>query len=247
NVSLSRRRASAGTLTDTWFDHDYDTDDFVADWSTLAARYRDRPNVIGCDLESNLGGKSTWGGDDPTYDWRSAAERAGNAVLAVNPNVLVIIEGVDQAEGASYWPGGNLQGVRTNPVTLTLPNHLVYATQDFPSTISDKPFGGVPWFSAPDYPANLPAVWDANWGYLMREKIAPVFLAAFGTALAATSSDSQWLSSLETYTAQFGMSFAYFALNPQTEMPDVGGIYASFESNALNQPLISALAPMLPP
>ncbi len=30
-----------------------------------------------------------------TYDWHLAAQRAGNAVLAVNPHLLIFVEGID--------------------------------------------------------------------------------------------------------------------------------------------------------
>jgi endoglucanase len=41
-------------------------------------------------------------------DWRLAAERAGNAVPAANPDWLITVEGIDCYSGDCYWRGGNL-------------------------------------------------------------------------------------------------------------------------------------------
>jgi len=59
---------------------------------------------------------------DPSRDWRLAAERAGNAILAINPDLLIIVEGVEcygpgskndpwKGAGCTWWRG-NLLGVR---------------------------------------------------------------------------------------------------------------------------------------
>jgi endoglucanase len=244
HVILSRRRASAGAPTKLWYDGSYSEDDFVNDWAFLAAHYVNDTTILGCDLESDLRDPATWGGTDVTTDWRRAAERAGNAVLAANPNVLVFVEGVETFDGMSYWRGGNLRGVETLPVTLTIPDRLVYATQDFPSTATDTPpLGGVPsWFTVAAYPNNLPAVWDANWGYVFERNIAPVFLMGFGTRY-ASDSDKAWLAALVAYVQKYDLDFAYFALNQETA--DVGGIYTNYPSGSENDALITALKPLL--
>jgi endoglucanase len=36
---------------------------------------------------------ATWGTGNLTTDWNTAAEKAGKAVLAINPDVLIIVEG----------------------------------------------------------------------------------------------------------------------------------------------------------
>ena len=102
------------------------------------------------------------------------------------------------------------------PVRLNVPQLLVYSTHDYPSSLHAQS-----WFSDPSYPANLAGVWDANWGYLVKQNIAPVLLGEFGTKY-QTDSDKQWLSTLGSYVSTNGLSFAFWCLNPNSG--DTGGI-----------------------
>ena len=78
NHSLSRRQLQLRPLVRHG---GYTEDDWVANWEMLAQRYRNQANVIGADLKNEPHGRATWG-DGAATDWRRAAERAGNAVLA---------------------------------------------------------------------------------------------------------------------------------------------------------------------
>lgn len=79
------------------------------------------------------------------------------------------------------------------------------------------------WFNAPDFPANLPNVWDTHWGYIYKKNIAPVWVGEFGTTL-AQSKDAPWLSAMTQYLGKgaTGMSWTYWAWNPDSG--DTGGI-----------------------
>jgi len=174
-------------------------------------------------------------------DWRLAAERAGNAIQAVNPNLLIIVEGIENAGGASYWWGGNLKNAGNAPVQLNVANQLVYSIHDYPASVYAQT-----WFSAPNYPANLPGVWDSYWGYLVKQNIAPVWIGEFGTLL-QSQSDQQWLSSMAAYITANNLSFAYWCWNPNSG--DTGGIlkddWMSINTNKqmILQPLLAPLIP----
>ena len=75
---------------------------FIDDWVMLARRYRNTA-VVAADLWNEPKMNSTWGTGDLASDWRLAAERVGNAIQAVNPDWLLVVEGVG---GATWW-GGN--------------------------------------------------------------------------------------------------------------------------------------------
>jgi endoglucanase len=128
------------------------------------------------------------------------------------------------------------------PVVLSVPNRLVYSPHDYPATVFPQT-----WFSDPAYPANLPALWDENWGYLVQDGIAPVWLSEFGTRF-ETASDRAWLETLAEYIDHNGLSFAFWSLNPNSG--DTGGILkddwttVSAEKQDVLAPL---LAPLLPP
>jgi endoglucanase len=238
-IILDRHRPDSGGQSALWYTDKYSEARWIADWKMLAARYKGDSTVIGCDLHNEPHGNATWGDGNAATDWRLAAERAGNAVLSVNPDLLIFVEGVEVVDGASTWWGGNLAKAGAAPVRLDVANRVVYSPHDYPSSVFAQT-----WFSDPTYPANLSGVWDAKWGYLVRNGIAPVWIGEFGTKL-LTSSDSQWLHSLATYIQQNGISFAYWCLN--ADSGDTGGILAddwvtvNAQKQAVIQPL---LAPM---
>jgi len=131
----------------------------------LANRYKNQRNVIGADLKNEPHGQASWGTGDRATDWRLAAERAGNAVLAVNPNWLILVEGVERNVPGqrlpSHWWGGNLEGVRNYPVRLSTPRKLVYSPHEYGAGVYDQP-----WFSESTFPQNLDARWEAEFNYI---------------------------------------------------------------------------------
>ena len=217
-ILLDRHRPDAGGQSELWYTPSYGEARWISDWTMLASRYFGNSTVIGADLHNEPHGAACWGCGDPARDWRLAAERAGNAILAVNPNWLIVVEGVESHEGKSYWWGGNLAGAAAHPVRLNVANRLVYSIHDYPASVHAQP-----WFSAPNYPANLPALWDATWGYLHRNDVAPVLVGEFGTKL-ATNSDRQWLAALVGYLGDGvdGAHWTFWSWNPNSG--DTGGI-----------------------
>ncbi|MGD0615284.1 MAG: cellulase family glycosylhydrolase, partial [Verrucomicrobiota bacterium] len=177
-IFLDRHRPDSGSQSALWYTSQYSEQRWISDWTMLAQRYAGNPTVMGADLHNEPHSPATWG-DGSTNDWRLAAERCGNAILSVNSNLLIIVEGTDNGPSGSYWWGGNLSAAGAAPVRLNVPGQLVYSAHDYPASIFPQT-----WFSAPNYPTNLPAVWDASWGYLFRENIAPIILGEFGSTLA---------------------------------------------------------------
>jgi len=200
---------------------------WINDWVALAERYANNPTVIGADLHNEPHGDATWGDGNPATDWRMAAELAGNAILAVNPNWLIFVEGIQTYDGQSTWWGGNLMGVAQYPVVLNLPGHVVYSAHDYPASVYQQS-----WFSAANYPNNLPSVWTQYWGYIYQDNIAPVWLGEFGSFL-QTTSDQEWASALVSYidggvtggalpAGDLGISWTWWSWNPNSG--DTGGI-----------------------
>ncbi|MFJ6652716.1 cellulase family glycosylhydrolase [Microbacterium sp. NPDC091313] len=239
NVILDRHRPDSAAQSELWYTARFSEQRWIDDWRMLAARYKDDPTVIGVDLHNEPHGTACWGCGDASRDWRAAAMRAGDAVLAVNPRLLIIVEGVErQPDGSSTWWGGGLAGAGAAPVTLSVAHRLVYSPHDYPASVYAQD-----WFRAADYPANLPAVWERNWGYLQTQGIAPVLLGEFGTKL-ETASDRQWLSTLVSYLAQKKMSFAFWSFNPNSG--DTGGLVAD-DWRTPQSAKLAALAPLLTP
>ena len=236
-VVLDRHRPDSGGQSELWFTDRYPEQRWIDDWVALAARYRDRPTVIGADLHNEPHGAACWGCGDPAVDWAAAATRAGNAILAVNPRWLIIVEGVErQSTAGPTWWGGGLADVAAHPLTLAVPNQLVYSAHDYPASIYQQS-----WFSDATFPANLAGVWDRNWGYLQRQDLAPVFLGEFGTKLESPS-DAAWLQTLVRYLGANHMGFAYWSYNPDSG--DTGGLVAD-DWRTPQQRKLNVLAPLL--
>jgi endoglucanase len=196
--------------------------------------------VIGADLHNEPHAEGTnpaatgacWGCGDPARDWRLAAERAGNAILSVQPDWLIFVEGVSCPSGGLSnvwdndtsndedcgWWGGNLSKAGQFPVRLNVANRLVYSPHEYATSVYHQK-----WFDDPAYPANMPAIWDKYWGYLYKQNIAPIMMGEFGSTL-QNPVDTVWLRNLMAYTGSGvdGMSFTYWAWNPNSG--DTGGI-----------------------
>lgn len=140
-----------------WYNNRQTEQQWLDDWVMLIERYRDNPLVVGADLrnEFRIGQVGSdlvwpeWGGDEAN-DWRRAAIVAGNALLAINPNLLIVVEGVSYSV--------DFRDVAADPVTLDLPNRLVYSPHSYSwSQLGETPNGEL------DYDA-LAAALDEAWG-----------------------------------------------------------------------------------
>lgn len=221
-IVLDRHRPEASGQSALWYTDAVPESTWITHLKTLASRYRGDSTVIGIDLHNEPHDPACWGCGDTTRDWRLAAERAGNAVLSVNPDLLVFVEGVQTYNGVSGWWGGNLMGVADHPVRLDVPNQLVYSAHDYATSVAQQS-----WFSDPSFPDNMPDIWDKYWGYIFKQNIAPVWIGEFGTTLQSTV-DQKWLAALVDYlrpTATHGSDsfhWTFWSWNPNSG--DTGGI-----------------------
>ena len=166
-------QADDGFMFDLWYGQNGFTEaDWLSTWDSLATRYASKPNVIGADLKNEPHGSATWG-TGAANDWRRAAEAAGNTVLTKAPNWLVLVEGIEgQVAGGQqldrHWWGGNLEGVRSNPVRLSKTNRLVYSPHEYGPGVYAQP-----WFSDPNMATILADRWTKGFGYISDAGTAP--------------------------------------------------------------------------
>lgn len=222
---LDRHRPGSDAQTALWYTSQYPESRWISDWKMLAQHYSNNPLVIGADLHNEPHKPACWGCSDPANDWHGAAVRGGNAILAVNPNWLIFVEGVECYNpkdggiiGDCYWWGGNLEGVASKPVVLNVPNRVVYSAHDYTTDVAQQT-----WFNAPNFPANLPNIWTIHWGYIYKRNLAPVWVGEFGTTLAQPK-DAAWLATMAQYLGKgpTGISWAFWSWNPDSG--DTGGI-----------------------
>lgn len=204
-----------------WYDESCSEQQWIDDWIYLVSRFKDYDCFVACDLDNEPHGKlagatsATWGNSNPATDWNKAAERCGNAILSVNPNMLIMVEGVEAYQNTSYWWGGNLQGAKDFPVVLTKPSQLVYSPHEYGPTVFNQL-----WFSDPTFPSNLPPLWDNYFGYLYNSKISHLYVGEFGIKELG-GKDEIWIKKwLEYMGANY--SWAFWCWNPNSG--DTGGI-----------------------
>lgn len=242
--SRAPRPMQVNTLDETlWYAPGYGERAWIHDWQTLAQRYLGNDAVIGVDLrnEPHTAGSGPWtvnaylhrgatwgpyrGVANPATDWRQAAERAGNAVLAINPRLLIIVEGLPlypvatAPNGvASSWWAGLLIPVRQYPVRLNVPHQLVYSVHQYgPRKYS------MPWFRRLTYRA-LHRVWHNQFAFLLHRPAAPyavpLFLGEFGTCssdpqcVTGTGSQGVWFQALVRFLREHRrVGWGFYALN----------------------------------
>ncbi|GAA2764833.1 cellulase family glycosylhydrolase [Streptomyces paradoxus] len=221
-IVLDRHRPDAAGQSALWYTASVPESTWITNLKALATRYKGNSTVVGIDLHNEPHDPACWGCGDTSRDWRLAAQRAGNAVLSVNPELLIMVEGVQSYDGTNGWWGGNLMGVARHPVQLDVPNRLVYSAHDYATSVAQQS-----WFSDPSFPANMPGIWDKYWGYIFKQNIAPVWLGEFGTTL-QPSVDQKWLAELVKYlrsTSAHGADsfhWTFWSWNPNSG--DTGGI-----------------------
>jgi endoglucanase len=243
-VILDNHRSDANWCCDVqhgdglWYTTAYPETSWLADWTGIVTRYKTQPAVVAADLRNELrpaltatapsscaGCSSTcpcttpvWGGGDTTTDWHAAAERGGNAVLAANRNLLVMVEGLDYSL--------DLTGVYALPVTLDVADRLVYAPHDYS-------FSHAAYASCADMATNL----GDQWGYILEQGksyTAPIWLGELGTAhdasdVDAPSGEGFWFQCLLQYMTGADIDWSYWAVNG-TEASGYGRTLGAAES-----------------
>jgi endoglucanase len=193
----------------------YSLDRWLADLRTLATLSKSFTNMIGLDLDNEPHGL-TWSA------WSSLASQGGQAVLAVNPNLTIWVEGVGNSSAsgglAANW-GQNL--FEAAPITGIPANRLVFSPHSYGPSVAAMPF-----FSDPSYPNNMPGVWDTLFGHLVGQGFTVVtgeFGGHYTTSSTPAQNDKLWQDSYVTYQINKGMkNNFYWAVNPNSG--DTGGV-----------------------
>jgi endoglucanase len=207
---------------------------------------------------------TTWD-NDPLRGWPAACERAAAVIQAVNPNVLLLCEGgFNNARGPNgreytSW-GEDLTGVRARRIVTPVHNRVVYAPHDYPNATQKRFKAG--------FPGTLAPWWDAMWGYIAKDGIAPVLVGEFSgdfrdpatlsdavqrgkpySAKASATRDDAWMKALSDYICANGLSWAYFSFanDPDHAPTEIDVLLAPLEPDGVTpmKRTIAALAAML--
>ncbi len=242
---------SGGEIPDLWYQDGYSEGNWIDMWKSLAERYRNQPNVIGADLKNEPHGTATWGSGNVATDWNLAAGRAGNQVLSVNPNWLIVVEGMgddssNPSTNSPYWWGENLEGVKKAQVSLSNPNRLVYSPHTYgpgnARSLGIEQY--LNYLNTSEFPNNLDSRWSQAFGYINDQGLGTTLVGEFGGPGGQVyDRDGQWEQKFISYLDSRDVSWAYWAWNPNPYAGG-GGILGS-DWNTVNQDRINLLKPLL--
>jgi endoglucanase len=209
NNHITRARwCCDGNLCDTTWSNDYlgslctvsqTEDEWIENWETIMRPHVRNPFVVGVDLRNEV--RSPWG-RFTWYSWATAAEKAAGKLLHMQPDWLIIVEGVQSAN--------DISGARLRPIALTAPNRLVY---------SAHVYGWSGWGSLSPYWKrtydSFAADMEHNWAYLLAEDIAPVWIGEMGVPEVPNQGDLHYWKNLIRYLKEYDADFGYWAINPR--------------------------------
>lgn len=225
------------------------TDLWIESLVWVAEKYKNDDTLIGYDLKNEPHGKgqegikaAKWDGSTDENNWAYAATKCADAILDVNPNALIFIEGVEQsmsgAMAGDYWGmpdrrdnspyigawwGGNFRGAREYPIK---PKHgtsqIVYSPHDYgPSVYAQT------WFEK-DFTTQtlLDDYWYDTWAYINAENIAPMLIGEWGGHMDGDK-NQKWMELLRDYMIENHISHTFWCLN--TNSGDTGGLWSGFQ------------------
>jgi endoglucanase len=193
-----------------WYTDEYPESMWLATWRELTYRYIGHPGVVGFDLRNELRGGATWGGATST-DWKAAAGRAADEILAIDDTKLIVVEAINYATDFTghYW----------DPLVLSVDGRLVLSPHDYS------------WFhSAIHSYSDLSTDLGNWWGFLIVQDMpftAPVWVGEFGTCnwaedcIGGDSYDGTvedrfngaWFAMFIDYLAAGDIDWAYWSVN----------------------------------
>ncbi|MBO5557630.1 cellulase family glycosylhydrolase [Ruminococcus sp.] len=206
------------------------TDLWIETLAWAADHYKNDDTLIGFDLKnephSTYGGApvdAIWDNSNAPNNWKKAAEDCANAILAKNPDALILIEGVEGFEGHGAWWGGNLRGVAKYPI---LPesgtSQIVYSPHDYGPVVSDQP-----WFHK-DFTEQtlLDDYWYDTWAYLVEKDMYPLLIGEWGGRLDGGDNE-KWLGLLRDYMIKHHVNHTFWCLNDDSG--DTGGLWKDIQ------------------
>ena len=194
----------------------YSTDAWLSDLRSLASLSATYTNVVGIDLCNEPWNLSY-------QEWENLSSQGGQAVLSVNPNVTIWVEGVgNNTETGGYWAnwGQNLYEADSIP---GIPNdRLVFSPHSYGPAVA-----AMDYFTDPNFPDNMPVIWDHFFGHLLGKGFTVVtgeYGGTYATSSNPAQNDKLWQDAFVSYLINRNMrSSFYWCVNPNSG--DTGGIY----------------------
>jgi len=237
-VMLDMHRVVNSHMTNLWYYDDYTYQDWLNAWDFLTERYAGNDAVVAMDVFNEPHGNPTqypedevakWDGSSDTNNWKKAVEDVSAIIHARNPNVLIVVEGIECYPKSGYdyssndpdayyynWWGGNLRAVADYHINIGRQDKLLYSPHDYGASVFAQP-----WF----YPGfNKDTlyndVWRDNWYYIVENGVTPLLIGEWGGPL---SGDTQiWMEAIAEFMDEMNIHQTFWCFNPNSG--DTGGI-----------------------
>lgn len=190
-------------------------EDWIENLMTVMEPHVDNPGVVGVDLRNEVrgfAGRLMWDA------WATAAERASERLHRLQPEWLMVVEGVQSAN--------DIRGAEDRPVRLTHRHKLVY---------SSHVYGWSGWGSLVPYwyrtYTSFSDDMDRNWEYLRQTDTAPVWVGEIGAPNRPSRRDYHYWKNLMKYLTESDADFAYWALNPRKPKSSATETYGLLEDD----------------
>jgi aryl-phospho-beta-D-glucosidase BglC (GH1 family) len=250
-----------------WFNSNWTEEQFIQNLVKMVDLFKDNKYVIGVDLRNEIrpvvNTVKVFGKDVPDirsvfypnwglggeWDWLEASERAGNAVLTSNPNLLIIVQGrfVIQLEDIKILLNSQtpkfpqqLRGALFKQPLLRVRNRLVYSSHDYEFHY-DVDFNQISY-------EQFRAIADANYGFVAQKY--PLFLGEIGVPDNAAGVGSVYWRYITRYIQENKFHWAYWNFEgvEQDRRNNQIALYSLLNANFTAYeypPLLDSLKPLM--
>ncbi|WP_172406026.1 cellulase family glycosylhydrolase [Acetivibrio mesophilus] len=230
-----------GHIYPVWYDGTFTTEIWISTLEWLTERYKNDDTILALDLKNEPHGTpgttpmAKWDGSTDLNNWKHAAQTCAERILAINPNILIVVEGVEVYPKPGYdytavdewgkeskyfynWWGGNLRGVRDYPINLgKYQKQLVYSPHDYGPLVHKQP-----WFYEGFNKETLyNDCWRDNWAYIHEENIAPLLMGEWGGFMDGGDNE-KWMKALREYMIENKIAHTFWCYNANSG--DTGGL-----------------------
>ena len=234
---------AAGHIFALWYHGDFTTEDWISALEWVAETYKEDDTILAIDLKNEPHGKvddgefAKWDGSTDLNNWKYAAESAAKAILAKNPNLLIMVEGIevypkpgykwtskskDWSTGEEYfygaWWGGNLRAVKDYPIDLgEYQSQLVYSPHDYGPLVYAQS-----WFhDGFTTKSIMDEYWRDSWFFILEEKIAPLLIGEWGGFMDG-GDNQKWMELLRDLMIENRIHHTFWCFNANSG--DTGGL-----------------------
>ncbi len=231
---------ASGHNVNLWYTDKISVEEFYSALEWMADRYKNNDTIIAYDIKNEPHGKpyegdgaAIWNDSTDANNWKHVAETAAARILAKNPNVLIMVEGIeiypiDLKTNSDYhstdeddyyfnWWGGNLRGVKDYPIDLgKYQNKLVYSPHDYGPTVYKQP-----WFEGDyDFDSLMKDCWAENWFYIHKNKTAPLLIGEWGGFM--REPNLKWMTYMRQLIKENKLNHTFWCFNANSG--DTGGL-----------------------